>query len=100
MLTDGAWGTQLQARGLDPGECPDEWNLTRPAEVEQVARAYVEAGSRVILTNTFGANRIALAGHGLAGQAAEINRAGVAISRRAAAGRARCSPPSGPAARC
>jgi methionine synthase I (cobalamin-dependent) len=84
VVTDGAWGTQLQARGLAPGDCPDEWNLSRPALVGEVARAYVEAGSRVILTNTFGANRVTLAGHGLAEQAAEINRAGVAISRRAA----------------
>jgi len=96
VLTDGAWGTQLQARGLGPGECPDQWNLTRPAEVEQVARAYVEAGSRVILSNTFGSNRVALAGHGLAGKAAEINRAGAAISRRAAAGRAKVFASIGP----
>jgi len=96
VLTDGAWGTQLQARGLTPGECPDEWNLTRPAEVERVARAYVEAGSRVILSNTFGSNRIALAGHGLAGKAVELNRAGAAISRRAAAGRAKVFASIGP----
>ena len=96
VLTDGAWGTQLQARGLGPGECPDQWNLTRPAEVEQVARAYVEAGSRVILSNTFGSNRVALAGHGLAGKAAELNRAGAAISRRAAAGRAKVFASIGP----
>jgi methionine synthase I (cobalamin-dependent) len=96
VLTDGAWGTQLQARGLTPGECPDQWNLTRPAEVEQVARAYVDAGSRVILSNTFGSNRVALAGHGLAGKAAELNRAGAAISRRAAAGRAKVFASIGP----
>ncbi len=96
VLTDGAWGTQLQARGLTPGECPDQWNLTRPAEVEEVARAYVEAGSRVILSNTFGSNRVALAGHGLAAKAAEINRAGAAISRRAAAGRAKVFASIGP----
>ncbi len=84
VVTDGAWGTQLQERGLPVGACPDAWNLTQPVEVEQVARTYVEAGSRVILTNTFGANRFILARHGLAGRAAEINRLGVEISRRAA----------------
>ena len=68
VLTDGAWGTQLQERGLPLGACPDAWNLTQPAKVEEVARAYVEAGSRVILTNTFGANRFILARHGLADQ--------------------------------
>lgn len=88
VLTDGAWGTQLQERGLPIGACPDEWNLSHPAEVESVARSYVEAGSRVILTNTFGGTRVQLARHGLADQTVEINRAGAALSRRAAAGRA------------
>lgn len=84
VVTDGAWGTQLQARGLAIGEFPDAWNLTQPGRVEEVARAYVEAGSRVILTNTFGANRLRLAEAGLADQAVEINRLGVEISKRAA----------------
>ena len=84
VILDGAWGTQLQARGLASGDCPDAWNLSRPAEVEAVARAYVAAGSQVILTNTFGANRLRLAGFGLTNQVAEINRRGVEISRRAA----------------
>ena len=88
VVTDGAWGTQLQARGLASGENPDGWNLSHPDRVEEVARAYVEAGSQVILTNTFRANRIALAGTGLQDSLEEINRAGVAISRRAAGDRA------------
>ena len=81
-------GTELQQRGLPIGACPDAWNLTQPEKVEEVARSYVEAGSRVILTNTFGANRFTLARHGLAEKVAEINRAGVELSRRAAGGRA------------
>ena len=88
VVTDGAWGTQLQQRGLAPGDCPDAWNLTQPAAVEAVAASYVAAGSRVILTNTFGANRIRLARHGLADKVSEINRAGVEISVRAARGKA------------
>jgi 5-methyltetrahydrofolate--homocysteine methyltransferase len=96
VLTDGAWGTELQARGLEPGSCPDAWNLAHPQRVEEVARAYVEAGSQIILTNTFGANRIALARHGLEGRAPEINRAAVEISRRAANGRARVFASLGP----
>lgn len=84
VLTDGAWGTELQSRGLALGEFPDAWNLTHPEPVEAVARAYVEAGSRVILTNTFGANRVRLAAHGLADQTEKLNRRGVEISRRAA----------------
>jgi len=98
VLTDGAIGTQLQARGLDPGQCPDEWNLARPAEVESVARAYVEAGSEIILTNTFRGNRLALEGAGLAVNLEAVNLAGVEIARRAASGKAAvfgCLGPSG-----
>lgn len=88
VITDGAWGTQLQARGLPVGACPDQWNLTQPGPVEEVAAAYVAAGSRIILTNTFGANRIRLAEFGLADQVVAINRAGAQISKRAAGNRA------------
>lgn len=96
IVTDGAWGTQLQALGLRAGACPDEWNLSQPSLVEQVPRAYVEAGSRVVLTNTFRANRVALGDFGLADKAAAINRAGAGISRRAAGERARVFGSIGP----
>ena len=95
-MTDGGWGTQLQARGLEVGACPDAWNLTEPAKVEEVAQSYVDAGSRVILTNTFGANRFILARHELDGKVAEINRAGAEISRRAAGDRAKVFASIGP----
>lgn len=88
VITDGAWGTQLQARGLPIGACPDPWNVVQPNKVEEVARAYVEAGSHIILTNTFGGTRICLARYGYGDKAAEINRAGAAISRRAAGAKA------------
>jgi methionine synthase I (cobalamin-dependent) len=84
ILTDGAWGTELQKRGLRPGEPADLWNLTRPEDVAAVARSYIEAGSRVILTNTFRANPIALAELGRADDMAAINRRGVELSRSAA----------------
>ena len=96
ILTDGAWGTEFQARGLAAGESPDGWNLTRPDRVEDVARAYIEAGSQIILTNTFRANRIALEHHPLVEKLADINRQGVEISRRAAAGRAHVFASMGP----
>jgi methionine synthase I (cobalamin-dependent) len=86
VVLDGALGTQLQQRGLPVGACPDAWNLTQPDKVEEVARSYVAAGSRVILTNTFGANRFTLARSGLLEKMPEINRAGVELARRAAAG--------------
>lgn len=88
VLTDGAWGTEFQRRGLPVGQSADGWNLSRPELVEEVARAYVDAGSRVILTNTFRANRIAMAKDPDRERIAAINRAGVEISRRAAGGRA------------
>ena len=96
VVTDGAWGTQLYLRGLGPGECPDGWNLTHPDRVEEVARAYVDAGSRVIITNTFGGTRFVLARHDLADKVHEINRAGVEISRRAADGKAKVFASMGP----
>ncbi|HSV95666.1 MAG TPA: homocysteine S-methyltransferase family protein [Spirochaetota bacterium] len=88
VVTDGSWGTQLQKSGLARGECPDTWNLSNPDRVREVAALYVNAGSRIILTNTFGANRFVLGKFGMAEKASEINGAGVKISKEAAAGRA------------
>ena len=95
-LADGAWGTELDKLGCPPGFCREEWNVSRPEVVEQVPRAYVAAGSEVILTNTFGANRFVLAGHGLAERVAEFNRAGAAISKRGADGQAKVFGSIGP----
>jgi 5-methyltetrahydrofolate--homocysteine methyltransferase len=84
VITDGAWGSQIQSLGLAPGDCPDNWNLENPTAVETVASSYVAAGSRIILTNTFGANRIMLERYGLSDKATAINKAGAMISRKAA----------------
>jgi Methionine synthase I (cobalamin-dependent), methyltransferase domain len=88
VITDGAWGTQLQARGLQPGDVPDLWNLSNPDAVEAVAASYVAAGSQIILTNTFGANRFRLAEADAADKVSEINKAGVALSKKAAGDKA------------
>jgi len=88
ILTDGAWGTELQKMGLAPGEFGDLWNLSQPQKVAGVARSYVEAGSQIVLTNTFRANRVAMSGEGFSGKIRQLNRAGVEISRDAAAGNA------------
>ena len=77
VITDGAWGTELQARGLAPGECPDFWNLEHPELVSEVAQSYVDAGSAIILTNTFRANAFCLGSE----HVFEINRMGVEISK-------------------
>lgn len=88
VITDGSWGTQLQEKGLGLNSCPDSWNLTHPEQVAEVARSYVDAGSKIILTNTFRSNRIALEGFGLSDKVKELNKAGVEISRRAAGDKA------------
>jgi methionine synthase / methylenetetrahydrofolate reductase(NADPH) len=84
LLGDGAMGTMLNRTGVDFAECFDQLNLTRPAMVAEIHRAYIEAGAQVIQTNTFGANRYKLGEHGLAAQADEINRAGVELAHRVA----------------
>ena len=88
VVTDGSWGTQMQARGLKSGMCPDSWNLDHPQQVKEVAQQYVDAGSQIILTNTFGGNRIALDKYNLGDKTTDINIAGVRISKEAAGDRA------------
>jgi 5-methyltetrahydrofolate--homocysteine methyltransferase len=83
LLGDGAMGTQLMIAGLEQGNCGEEWNLTHPERVLAIQRRYAEAGSECILTNTFGGSRIMLKRHGNADHVAEINKAGVEITRRA-----------------
>jgi 5-methyltetrahydrofolate--homocysteine methyltransferase len=96
VVCDGGWGTELQSAGLGAGECPDSWNLSHPEDVQRVARQYVEAGSALILTNTFRANRIALQSFGLADQVADINRAGTILSLAAAQNKATVFASMGP----
>ncbi len=88
VLLDGAWGSQLMAHGLPVGDCPEAWNITNPAKVQHVAASYVGAGCRIILTNTFGSNRILLTRYGLQEDVVEINRRGAAISGKVATGHA------------
>jgi homocysteine S-methyltransferase len=82
LLADGAMGTMIYGKGIAFERCFDELNLTRPALVADIHRAYIEAGANIIETNTFGANRFKLAEHGLADQTAAINRAAVGLVRR------------------
>lgn len=84
LVSDGAMGTMLQSLGLQAGQCPEAWNLTHPEKVQQVHRAYLEAGANLLTTNTFGGNRVRLAAHGLDRQLTEVNRRAVELAREAA----------------
>lgn len=84
VLFDGGIGTEFYARGVFINKCYDELNLSNPTLVEQVHRDYVTAGVDVIETNTFGANPVKLAAHGLLDRLEEINRRGAEIARMAA----------------
>ncbi|MBM3457080.1 MAG: hypothetical protein FJX77_00890 [Armatimonadetes bacterium] len=84
---DGALGTELQRRGLPPGEPPERWNWVRPDQVRAVSAAYAGLGVDWLRTNTFGANRPRLALHGLEASVERANREGVRLAREAGAGR-------------
>lgn len=83
LLSDGAMGTQLQSAGLEPGGCGEAWNLDAREKVLAIQRAYVEAGSDCLLTNTFGGSRIMLEQHDEGGRVAAINRVAAEIAREA-----------------
>ena len=58
LYYDGGMGTLLQSKGLKPGELPETWNIKHPDEVTDIHRQYYEAGSDIVLANTFGANSL------------------------------------------
>ena len=86
LLTDGAMGTQLFAAGLMAGDPPEVWNLEHPDRIRAIHQSYVDAGSDIILTNSFGGNRHRLKLHSMEGQVHQLNAAAAAIGLGAAAG--------------
>ena len=83
LLADGAMGTRLMAAGLAEGALPERWNRDRVADVVAIHRSYIEAGSDIVLTNSFGGNRARLAMHGAEGELEELNVAAVSCVRSA-----------------
>ncbi len=84
LVSDGAWGTFLQKKGLKPGECPELWCVERPADVLDVAVNYVAAGADMIESDSFGGTSFKLEHYGLQARTAEINEAAARISKQAA----------------
>jgi 5-methyltetrahydrofolate--homocysteine methyltransferase len=99
ILADGAMGTMLFANGLQFGDPPEVWNLTQPDVIRRIQRGYLLAGSRIIMTNTFGGNRLRLGLHGLSERVDELNRTAAILARaevNAAGGRALVAGDIGP----
>jgi len=84
LVSDGAWGTFLYQKGLNAGECPDEWSLTHYDAVKDIAQSYVDAGADMVQSNSFGANRFKLQHFGLQDKVSDINEAAARASREAA----------------
>jgi 5-methyltetrahydrofolate--homocysteine methyltransferase len=81
VIADGAMGTMLQAAGLQHGDLPERWNVEKPDVIRAVHRAYIEAGAQIILSNSFGGNRVRLSLHNLADRADELNDAAARLAR-------------------
>ncbi len=96
VIGDGAIGTQLIARGLKLGECPELFNLERPEVLTEIAASYIEAGSEIVTTNSFGGSPIRLRSYSLEDETERINGCAVDLLRDVAAGRAWIAASVGP----
>lgn len=96
IVLDGAMGTMLYEKGVFVNACYDELSLTRPDLILEIHRAYAEAGADMLLTNTFGANRMKLKAFGLGDKVAQINAQAVQLARKAAGGAALVAGDVGP----
>ena len=84
LLADGATGTNYQNMGIEPGIAPEEWVVDEPEKVQELHRRFVEAGSQLILTCSFGASSLRLADEALHGRAIEVNRRAAELAREVA----------------
>ena len=99
LISDGAMGTFLQARGLQPGECPEEWCISHPEVVKEIHAAYLAAGADILETNSFGGTGYKLKPYGLADRVRELNLAAVALAKQVIAGRGYVAAAVGPTGR-
>ena len=81
VVADGAMGTMLMANGLEFGDPPEVWNLEHPEIIRRVQRGYLDAGSQIVLTNTFGGNRLRLELHGREDRVDQLNRTAAVLAR-------------------
>lgn len=95
-IFDGAMGTMLQAGGLKAGACPELMNIENPDVVKKIHRAYIDAGSTIITTNTFGASSLKLEHYGIADRMKELNFAAVKIAREVAGDKIKIAGDIGP----
>ena len=83
LVGDGAWGTFLMRKGMQPGECPELWCIEHADDVRDIAKMYVDAGADIVMTDSFGGSRFKLEHYGLAGRVSELNEAAARLSREA-----------------
>ena len=96
LVSDGALGTMLQQQGIRPGECPESWCISHPGIVKGIATAYVDAGSNIVSTNSFGANALKLKLYGFVDRVSEFNQAAAALVQSAVGSKAYVAGSVGP----
>jgi len=96
LISDGAMGTLLQAKGLRPGECPEGWCISHPDVVKGIHEAYIAAGSDIVETNSFGGTCYKLKPYGLEDKVRELNQAAAALAKQAMAGKGYVAASVGP----
>jgi 5-methyltetrahydrofolate--homocysteine methyltransferase len=99
LIADGAMGTMLMERGLNPGEPPESYNLTHPEVLEEIAELYVDAGADIIQTNTFGASPLKLSLYSMEDKTDQINRAAIRAVKKAIGEQSYISASCGPCGR-